>query len=278
MSPTPPTQIGASDMTNPSTTDFDNGKAELIPPGEQTMEMAAEKDSTRYHGADYKEFWTGPTKDHINSIEQRIVRRLLRGGEAVAEVGAGYGRLATCYLQRYDRVFLVEPAHNLRAQAAETYGNAVECVDASVYRLPFDDDSLDALLMVRVMHHLTDPHAALTELRRVLKPRGVLLFSYSNKRNLGRVIRFLAGGGNDPFTADVERYGEVLFGHHPVFMQGVVHDVGMSVEARYGVGLLGKIVDRAPALAGVLYTPLSLAGVAGRLSLSPTLFWLIQKI
>ena len=239
--------------------------------------MPTEKDGTRYHGADYKEFWTGPAKAHIDSIEQRIVRKLLDGGEAVAEVGAGFGRLAPCYLDRYQREFLVEPAHTLRAQAADTYGDAVECVDASVYELPFEDDRLDAMLMVRVMHHLSDPYKALCELKRVLKPEGVLLFSFSNKGNVRRVARFLAGGGNDPFTVDVERYDDVLFGHHPLFMLQVVRDAGMIVEARYGVGLIGKLVERIPAMGRVLDTPLSLAGTAGRLALSPTLFWLIRK-
>jgi SAM-dependent methyltransferase len=239
--------------------------------------MAELKETTLYHGADYKEFWTGPTKSHIDAIERRIIEKALTGGESIAEIGAGYGRLATSYLDRYRHVYLVEPAESLREQAAESYGDMAKCVDASVYDLPFEDGTLDALLMVRVMHHLTDPYGALAELWRVLTPGGHLLFSYSNKRNVGKLIKFLLGGGNDPYSADVERYGEFLFGHHPTYMDGIVKDAGFERVDQYGVGLAGKVVDHAPSLSSVLVPPLALAGGAGRLALSPTLFWLLRK-
>jgi SAM-dependent methyltransferase len=239
--------------------------------------MTDERDATRYHGADYQQFWLGPTKRHVDTVERRIIEHALPGGQSIAEIGAGYGRLVSSYASRYRDVFLVEPARSLREQAAATHGETVKCVDASVYALPFADAALDALLMVRVMHHLTDPHAALAELVRVLAPGGVLLFSFSNKRNVGKILKFVAGGANDPFSVDAEQYGEFLIGHHPAFMAGVVDDLGLVPVAQYGVGLAAKFVERLPALGGVLVPPLSEIRRAGRWALSPTLFWLLRK-
>ncbi|MBS0461884.1 MAG: class I SAM-dependent methyltransferase, partial [Proteobacteria bacterium] len=42
-------------------------------------------------------------------------------------------------------------------------------------RLPFVDDSFDSVLLLEVLEHVAQPGAVLTEIRRVLKPGGVLL-------------------------------------------------------------------------------------------------------
>jgi len=45
---------------------------------------------------------------------------------------------------------------------------------ADAYRLPFEDDTFDAAHAHQVLQHLTDPVAALTELRRVVRPGGLI--------------------------------------------------------------------------------------------------------
>jgi SAM-dependent methyltransferase len=60
-----------------------------------------------------------------------------------------------------------------RAHAAAEHGNlAFEA--ASIYGLPFAGDSFDAVFSHAVFEHLARPQAALAELRRVLRPGGVL--------------------------------------------------------------------------------------------------------
>lgn len=44
-------------------------------------------------------------------------------------------------------------------------------------RLPFDDDTWEAIVCLEVLEHTVDPFAALREIRRVLKPGGLLLAS-----------------------------------------------------------------------------------------------------
>lgn len=65
----------------------------------------------------------------------------------------------------------VEAARTLAAE--QGVGNARFEV-GSVYALPFSDGSFDAAFARSVLEHLADPVAALREVRRVLKPGGVI--------------------------------------------------------------------------------------------------------
>lgn len=48
-------------------------------------------------------------------------------------------------------------------------------VVADVVRLPFVDATFDSVLLSQVLEHLPEPHAAVREIHRVLKPGGVLI-------------------------------------------------------------------------------------------------------
>jgi ubiquinone/menaquinone biosynthesis C-methylase UbiE len=50
----------------------------------------------------------------------------------------------------------------------------MELQKASIYELPFDNASFDAVFSHAVLQHLSDPGAALAELKRVLKPNGMI--------------------------------------------------------------------------------------------------------
>ena len=59
-------------------------------------------------------------------------------------------------------------------EQAEREGLNVEFRKASVYQLPFQDHCFDAVFSHALLEHLSDPVAALAELRRVLKPEGLI--------------------------------------------------------------------------------------------------------
>jgi ubiquinone/menaquinone biosynthesis C-methylase UbiE len=59
-------------------------------------------------------------------------------------------------------------------EQAEREGLNVTFRKASVYELPFETASFDAVFSHALLEHLSDPGAALVELRRVLKPGGLI--------------------------------------------------------------------------------------------------------
>lgn len=86
----------------------------------------------------------------------------------------------------------------------------MEFTDADVTDLPFPDSTFDLILTFNGLHCLPDPHAAVVELARVIKPGGVLRGSTCVRGRGWRQDRFAtalrAAGffGNTPWAGDVE--------------------------------------------------------------------------
>jgi ubiquinone/menaquinone biosynthesis C-methylase UbiE len=104
---------------------------------------------------------------------------LLAGvGGRVLEIGAGTG----LNLQHYPaevELTLAEPVAPMRArleQRVREAGRRAEVLDATAEALPFSDGAFDVVVSTLVLCTVDDPHGALSEVRRVLRPGGQLLF------------------------------------------------------------------------------------------------------
>ncbi|MEV8533624.1 class I SAM-dependent methyltransferase [Streptomyces sp. NPDC051211] len=106
----------------------------------------------------------------------------------ILEVGAGSGANLP-YFAKADSLVAVEPASEMRRQlhrrAAEVPLD-VEVVDAWAENLPLPDDAFDTVVCTLVLCTVTDLPAALSEIRRVLKPGGQLVF-FEHVRSPGAV-------------------------------------------------------------------------------------------
>ncbi len=104
----------------------------------------------------------------------------LRPGMRVLDVGCGPGTITLDLAARVSPGLVVgiDVAEEVLAKAealrAERGVANAEFLAGDVYRLDFPDSSFDVAHAHQVLQHLTDPVAALRELRRVLRPDGVL--------------------------------------------------------------------------------------------------------
>ena len=116
---------------------------------------------------------------------EKIIRRSgIRKGMRVLEVGCGSGAYTTFVARavgREGRVYALdiqpEMLQQLESKLARPENEDirnVELVNSSAYELPFDDDSLDLVYMVTVLQEIPDRSKALQQVRRVLKPGGIL--------------------------------------------------------------------------------------------------------
>jgi ubiquinone/menaquinone biosynthesis C-methylase UbiE len=95
------------------------------------------------------------------------------------DVGCGPGTLTVDLARRVSggRIVAVDQSAEVLAQAsahAATSGVRVEFSAGDVYALDYPDSSFDVVHAHQVLQHLTDPVGALREMRRVVRPGGVV--------------------------------------------------------------------------------------------------------
>jgi ubiquinone/menaquinone biosynthesis C-methylase UbiE len=118
-----------------------------------------------------RQLWTRPVLDWAG----------IQPGEAVLELGAGTGVFTAAAAQRVGpqgRLVAVDLQPEMirrveqRVQAAGLTN--VETRVAGAYHLPLADESVDRAFLISVLEEIPDPLRALAELRRVLKPDGIV--------------------------------------------------------------------------------------------------------
>ena len=197
-------------------------------------------------GAWWLAFALGRSRDTDRRLYGRRKRALLGGlGPVVVEIGAGVGVNAE-YFDAGTRWRVVEPngfMHDGLRRAAEAHGLALDLAAGTAEALPFPDASADAVVSTLVLCSVSDPGAALAEVRRVLRPGGRFVFVEhvgaphgSGLRRLQRALRAPWGAIADGCQPDRET-------------EALVHDAGfasVTVERfRLPLGLV------APHIAGV---------------------------
>jgi ubiquinone/menaquinone biosynthesis C-methylase UbiE len=110
----------------------------------------------------------------------------------VLEIGIGSGRNLPFYRPQVTQLLALEPAPKLLTMARDALrpGMQVSFIEASAEAIPLDDRSVDTVVTTWTLCSIPRAATALTEMRRVLRPNGKLLFVEHGMAPDGNVRRW----------------------------------------------------------------------------------------
>ena len=195
-----------------------------------------------YEGSDYQDaFWEKGNRAYEDAAEVLALARLMPGGSGhLLELGAGAGRNTPRYLG-FERITLLDYSTTQLAQAIQRLGSGPQYtfVAADIYRLPFAPAGFDAATMIRTLHHLAEPLAALQGVRQCLKPDALFLLEYANKRNLKAILRYLTRRQEwNPFSREAVEFVRLNFDFHPASVNQSLREAGFEIEGQVCVSYL----------------------------------------
>jgi ubiquinone/menaquinone biosynthesis C-methylase UbiE len=119
-------------------------------------------------------------------------------GDRILDLGCGNGRLLKVFKEQKIDYFGLDASEKLIKIARKEYPKSKFKV-GDILSLPFPDNFFDKVFVIRTLHHVPSQKLrlqALKEIRRVLKPGGILILTVWNvwglryKINLLRVIKY----------------------------------------------------------------------------------------
>ena len=116
----------------------------------------------------------------LKAIEKQRAKVVPLAKGQVLEIGMGSGLNLKHYdPSKVDLVWGLEPSLGMQRKAAKNIAASPVKVDwlvAGCEAIPLDDDCIDTVMLTYALCTIPDWSAALNEIRRVLKPKGTLVF------------------------------------------------------------------------------------------------------
>src|SRR5260370_32232257 len=112
-------------------------------------------------------------------FRKAAARARVPAGAVVLDVGARDGGL---------RRFLPDDVSYQGIDIAAEFARPDVLIQDVSHGLPFPDSSYDYVFCIEVLEHVPNPFGTLTEIHRVLKPRGVLILSVPNPYHVKEII------------------------------------------------------------------------------------------
>lgn len=184
--------------------------------------------------------WVRTLKNMVPGRLRFFDKQFAWAGKTVLDLGCAGGFMAEALDERGATVTGIDPAAEAidaaRAHAQAT-GRAITYDVGVGEKLPYTDNSFDAVVCVDVLEHVSDVDQVIAEILRVLRPGGFFAFDTINRNPLSAfavvtvaedILRLLPKGTHDP----------ALF-IKPGELREKLEQAGFSVSRTTGLGPVG---------------------------------------
>jgi ubiquinone/menaquinone biosynthesis C-methylase UbiE len=171
-----------------------------------------------------------------------IARHLSRRhGLAILDLGSGTGRFSPRLAEHFGAAVIgVEPSEKMRGLAEESSVHPrVTYLAGSAEKIPLADETCDFAFMSMILHHIDDLERCCDELRRVLKPGGLVFIrsSFGGRLNSVCYYQYFPRGkeiddGRLPDLAETERTFSGS-GFETVALETIRQEIDVGLKAHY---------------------------------------------
>lgn len=249
--------------------------------------------SAAYDTFDYPGYWIGREYEHKSEIiALKAFLQKIKKIKRILEVGAGYGRLMPSYAFRAKNIMLTDPSAKTLKIAREAFGykKNIKYIHSSLEKLPSKvrSNSIDLVIMVRVIHHIKDIDMAFRVIHRMIIPNGYFIFEFANKKHIKARVKALLKGNysylKDITTNDIRskksiRKGTLPFlNYHPNKIKEVLDNYGFEViEERSVSNIRSTFLKRVFSTELLVYIEGLLQRLFSYIDFGPSIFVLAKK-
>lgn len=141
--------------------------------------------------------------------------------DIILEIATGTGNIALKIAEKADKIVAVDFSDNMieiaKEKAKKRSISNVKFQIQDAYNLEFESNSFDVVVISNALHIMTDPDKALLEIRRVLRPTGILIaptFVHAESKKAMILSKFMSLTGFRTYNKWTEKtYGKYLLEH-----------------------------------------------------------------
>lgn len=156
----------------------------------------------------------------------------------ILDLGCGTGRFSIELLSYKSHVISFDPSESMLKEVSKKGNENLNLIQGVGHKLPFKSESFDGCICINVFDHIKGPNILLSEISRVLKKDGVLVFNFSNSRGLYFPISIYINYLNKSLYNDV--YTEW---HNFNLMKNHIEISNLKIEKIRGQLIFPKKVD-----------------------------------
>lgn len=134
---------------------------------------------------------------YLSALAKTLVEEF--NPKSVLDVGCAKGYLVYAFRHLGVEAYGVDISEYAISQSPGEIRDALFNIDVDSQRLPFEDDTFDLVTAPEVIEHLQNHDHLLSEIRRALKPKGIVFMATPTRRWLDVFLTLIGAGGYGRF-------------------------------------------------------------------------------